>query len=380
MSALLRDPTHRRVLYLLRYHPTLTETFVYREIQALEELGYDVEIGTLGPRADGALQDIALRARVHTPPQGPLRSSLLRSLAPSLLDASVRDALRSLRRDRPLRRALDALFLARLACEYPWVHVHFCGEAAEWALAARRMGGPPYTVMVHAVDLFKPRRSMAELLRGATRVFTISEYNRVLLRERYAVDATLLRCGVPIGELRATPSTAPLRVVAVGRFVPKKGFELLIQAIECACFPVTLTLVSDIPRSFESDRVRVLGLLPPAQVRELLLGASLLALPCRRAPDGDMDGIPVVLMEAMALGLPVLSTRLGGIPELVDEKVGWLVEPDSVEALVQALGTIAQEPEERQRRGSRGPGRLQERGFTLSAQVARLIELWGEAP
>jgi colanic acid/amylovoran biosynthesis glycosyltransferase len=165
--------------------------------------------------------------------------------------------------------------------------------------------------------------------------------------------------------------------VAVGRWVPKKGFDLLVRAVERLAGRVQLRLVSDAPPEIVSPHVAVPGLLPPAALRGELAGAGLLALPCRRAQDGDLDGVPVVLMEALAAGLPVLTTSVSGIPELVDEEVGWLVPPDDEDALVAALAEAAGTPLERALRGGRGPGRLRERGFTLASQVDGLAAAWG---
>jgi glycosyltransferase involved in cell wall biosynthesis len=102
-----------------------------------------------------------------------------------------------------------------------------------------------------------------------------------------------------------------------------------------------------------------------------------LVLPCQRAPDGDLDGVPVALMEALAAGRPVITTPVSGIPELVDEEVGWLVPPGSAPALAEALCAAA-DPAERLRRGAAGPARLHERSFTISAQVSSVLASWGE--
>ena len=157
----------RRVLYFLRYFPTLTETFVYREMEGLRARGWDVEVGTLGGRADGALQDALPEVLVHRPPRRALRLPLFAAVAPLLRRPEGRRALAFLSRGRRRREALAALWLAGTVRAFPRVHVHFAGEAAEWALAGRWLYGVPYTVTVHAVDLFRPRPALGEVLRGA---------------------------------------------------------------------------------------------------------------------------------------------------------------------------------------------------------------------
>jgi glycosyltransferase involved in cell wall biosynthesis len=138
---------------------------------------------------------------------------------------------------------------------------------------------------------------------------------------------------------------------------------------------LALTLVSDWTDPVPPG-VRVAGLLPSLGVRDALAAASVLVLPCRRAASGDMDGVPMVLMEAMAMGRPVVTTSLSGIPELVDDSVGWLVPPEDPVALVQALREATRR-EECARRGERGPARLRERGFTLADQVNGVLSAWG---
>lgn len=367
----------RRVLYLLRYYPTLTETFVYREILGLTERGVAVTVGTYGARPDGALQDELPPVAVLRPPTGLAYLPLLLQLVSVLVTARGRATLTWLRRGSRLKDALKALWLAHQARGFERVHVHFAGEAAAWALAARRLHGVPYTVTTHAVDLFKPAAILAELLEHADEVFTISDYNRSLVRERYGVRARLVRCGVPPWPgPTPEPSRQPLVIAAVGRWVPKKGFDLLVRVVESLPQPLELLLISDAPPGLGSDRVRCLGLLAPGELRRVLARVGLVVLPCREATDGDMDGVPVVLMEALSAGIPVLTTPVSGIPELVDSEVGWLVPAEDERALCAALSRIADQPEERARRGARGPGRLAERGFTVTRQVESILEAW----
>ena len=131
--------------------------------------------------------------------------------------------------------------------------------------------------------------------------------------------------------------------------------------------------------------VTSLGLLPPRGVRAAMGEANLFVLPCRPAPDGDLDGVPVSLMEAMAAGRPVISTPVSGVPELIADdpehpapgpvEVGWLVPPDAPLVLADAL-RAATEPE-RLTRGRAAPDRLWQRGFTLKDQVSGVLSAWG---
>jgi glycosyltransferase involved in cell wall biosynthesis len=120
--------------------------------------------------------------------------------------------------------------------------------------------------------------------------------------------------------------------------------------------------------------VRLLGLAPPSALPALIAQHHLLVLPCRRAPDGDQDGVPLVLMEALATGRPALSTPVSGIPELLGPEVGWLAPPDDPSALAGLLAALT--VEDCAARGAAGPAWLRRQGFTLDAQVSGLLSAW----
>lgn len=348
-----------RVLYVLRYYPTLTETFVYREIRALQARGIEVEIAALGSRQDGALADTLPAVGVHRPPR----------VAPYLPRASALRALGP-------KAALRVGWLTSLASKFDRIHVHFAGEAAEWARVAARQAGRPYTVTAHAVDLFRPRPALREVLRDAAAVATVSEYAAAWIYRHYGVAAQLVRCGV---ESDRRPRARPDRsegAIAVGRWVPKKGLDTVLSAM--ALLPeARLRLVSDPPQEalWGLENRVISGLLPPSRVAEALADVGLFVLPARVAPNGDRDGVPVAMMEAMAAGLPVISTRVSGIPELVDESTGWMVPVDDPVALAAAWREAMASPDERARRGANALKRVQ--NWSLEAQVEGVLRLWG---
>jgi glycosyltransferase involved in cell wall biosynthesis len=345
-----------KVLYVLRYYPTVSETFVYREIEALTRAGCEVTILALGRRDDGRTQQQLPDVPVLRPPRWALHRAS---------EGSRWLALHQ--RPKDVRRLS---WIARRASAFDRIHIHFAGEAAEVAHALHLDLGIPYSVMVHAADLFRPRPSLEETLGAADAVLTVADHHVAVLAAR-GVSARRVRCGPDLE--RFLPLPIGSGAVAVGRNVEKKGFADLLRV-----WPevdLDLTLVSDWNEPVP-PRVRVSGLLPSPAVRDAMASASVLVLPCRRASSGDMDGVPMVLMEAMALGRPVVTTHLSGIPELVDESVGWLVPPEDPAALVGALRE-ATSRDECARRGARGPARLRERGFTLADQAAGVLSAWG---
>ncbi len=342
-----------KVLYVVRYWPTLTETFVMREIEELRRRGHAVEVVAIGRRSDGELHDQIPLVKVQYPPKFPWRSWRLRSKA-------------------HWKVALRQGWLAELAKQgFDRIHAHFAGEAAEWARHAATAAGIPFSVTVHGVDLFKPRVDTAQVLRAADKVLAISAHHARWLHENYGISSVILRCGVPENVPVAAHRERKVRVVSVGRNVPKKGLDLLVRAARE--FPDwEFRIVSDLPSSLGVTT----GFLPPSQIPALLAESDLFVLPCRIAEDGDRDGIPVALMEAMAAGLPVISTTVSGIPELVDAAVGWCVPSDDFEALMAAMreaGVVR----ERARRGAAARARILEDRWTLSRQVDELLAAWG---
>jgi colanic acid/amylovoran biosynthesis glycosyltransferase len=359
----------RRLLYLLRYYPTLTETFVTEEIKALQVLGEDICIASMGSREDGRISEDLPQLPVYRIPRRPLTGRLGKP-GPGVL------WLRKYQRPKDAARL--PWLVSQIRGKVDLVHVHFAGEAAELAHALHLELGLPYTVMVHATDLFKPRPSLPEVLEAASMVCTVADHHRKHLA-RMGIEAELLRCGPDLQRWSPLPLPhGPIRALCVARDVPKKGLDDLLQAWRQAPEGARLCFLSDLARSELPPGVEVLGLCPPSEVRKQLAWSNLFILPCKRAPDGDLDGIPVAMMEALACGRPVISTPVSGIPELIDEQVGWLVPAGDIPALVDAIGS-ASDPEERARRGGRGSERLRDRGFTLKSQATGLQEIWARA-
>ena len=355
-----------RVLYLARYYPALTETFVADELRGVADAGLAVAVASLGERADSALADPVPGVAVTRVP----RARLSRLWAPRS------DAARQVAQWQRPKDAARLPALAALARDFDGVHVHFAGEAAELAWALGRDHGLPYTVTVHAVDLFKPRPSFDTVLSGAARIFTVAEHHRgVLARRGHAAE--VVRCGPRLSDFEALPAPpdGPLRALFVGRDVPKKGLDLLLDAWPSAPEGARLEVISDARRGTWPPGVRATGLQPRSGVRDALARSNLVVMPCRRADDGDQDGVPVVLMEALAARRPVVTCPVSGIPELVDDAVGWLAPPDDRDALIDAIHA-ANHPENRRVRGLRGPDRLRARGFTNVEQVRRVIHAW----
>lgn len=355
------QPGGHRVLYVLKRFPRLSETFILRELLELEALGATVGVDSLLPREIGPVQAECgrLRARVRYLPRRP------RLWRPSTLAAHTRLAGRHPGRwlsvaARAARHGGWRTFLrAGLVADralvegYPALHAHFATAAAEVARDAGALTGLPVTVTAHAKDVFAATNAavLPDRLRGVRAVVTVSRFNAAHLRGVLpGVPVHLVPNGVALAPPLPAPADGP--VLCIARLVAKKGVDVLLRAVAVLPADVRLEVVGGGPLAGElralarelgvADRVRFTGPLPFAgpgpSVLDALARCSVVALAARVAPDGDRDGLPTVLVEAMARGLPVVSTTTAGIPELVvDEVTGLLVPSDEPAAMAAAL-------------------------------------------
>jgi colanic acid/amylovoran biosynthesis glycosyltransferase len=383
--------------YVLFRYPQLSQTFVRDEIAGLRRLGFDVDVVSLEPGD---------RAGVPAGWAGPHRDLPRPAVARALRDHAWW-LVRAPRRYRGyLRAALGArrhrrMALLRLPTEARGmaargrpsrVHTHFAWTTARVVAALAELLGAPASITMHAKDLYTetgPR--LRERLRPFDRLITVCNYNVGFLLGRGAIDpddtrVAVVPCGVePPAKSAAEPT---VDVVSVGRLVEKKGFDVLLDSL--ATLPgVELTVVGDGPererleqrarRLGIADRVTFAGAVPHAETLERIAAARVFCLAARPAADGDIDALPVVLREAMARAVPVVATRLTGIPETVDDEVGWLAAPGSAPELAGALRAALQDEDERRRRGAAARARVLTR-WTSERQAQTLAELFTRAP
>lgn len=412
MPLLPAPPSEPAVAVLVKGWPRLSETFIARELVALEERGVTLLLVSLRRPTDRERHPDhdRLRARVLYLPeylyQEPLR--VLRGLAratrlPGLgraLATWARDLLRDPTPNRGRRLGQALVLAAELPSGIAHLHAHFLHTPTSVARYAALLRGLPFSISAHAKDIWTtPAWEKREKLESAAFTVTCTRANLEHLRGLAPrADTSLLYHGVDTELFKPPPSRPPrdgrdpadpVRILAVARAVPKKGLDTLVAAL--ALLPRELAwrldqvgggpLLPELRRTAArlglADRISWHGGQPQGRVLELLLAADLLALPARIAPDGDRDGLPNVLLEAMATGLPVVATPVSAIPEAVeDERTGLLVPPDDPAALAAALLRLARAPAERSRLGAAARARMVE-GFASRAGLDRLAARLG---
>ena len=399
-----------RVAYLINQYPKVSHSFVRREILALERQG--VEVVRLALRGwDGDLvddEDLRERQRTFYVLQGGmarLATALVRTMvvAPQRFLKALRQTLSLARRaDRPwpyhfVYLAEACLIERRLrSAGVQHLHAHFGTNPAEIALLVRALGGPSYSFTVHGPEEFdRPARlKLREKMRDAAFTVAISSFGRSqLYRWADAADwhkIKVVHCGLEpaFHAGAASVPTATARLVCVGRLCEQKGQLLLVDAVERLVrsgVPIELVLAGDgemraeiearIARSGLQRQVRITGWIGSNEVRDEILAARALVLP------SFAEGLPVVLMEAMALGRPVVTTYVAGIPELVrNGESGWLVPAGDVEGLTEALREcLAITPSELAQLGKRAREQVLQR-HSIDVEAGKLAALFREPP
>ena len=394
-----------RVAYLLKKFPRLSETFVLSEMLAQEALGASLHVFSRRSADDEPrhAELERLRAPVEVLPAGlDPWSELFDPAAESepLLARVQRVHQRFAGLGHPKFASLlaEALWLRRrtrgLGIEH--VHVHFATDSAVTALLLRALGGPPFSVTAHAKDIYRRSVSAGQLgalLADAAFVVTVCDANVEHVRGLVGAERTRklrrLYNGIDLASFEALArAPVPGRILSIGRLVEKKGFDVLVDALAVLRergVPFSAEIAGDgedrariqqrVNESGLAGSVAMLGAVPLAGVRELFARAEVFALPCKVGEDGNRDALPTVLLEAQAAGVPVVSTPVGGVAEIVDGgRAGLLVAEGDVLATANGLQRMLADSALRQRCATAGRERAR-RLFDGSAQ-ARVLRGW----
>ena len=398
------------VAYVTSRFPLLSETFITMEVDELERRGVRVDLHALVRERDPIRHPEAARLaeRCVFPSVGRVAVDQLRWLIrhPRRYGWMWWRALAgNLRSPKFLMRAVIvapiaasfSLGVQRSGADH--IHAHWATHSGLAAYLMHLLTGLPFSITAHAHDLFVDTTMLGEKLDAAAAIVTISDYNRRELAERYGADVAakvaVVRCGVDLDLFDGDPLDVdrPLSIVSVGSLEFRKGHHLLVEAcerlrtagVEATCMIVgegaeRAALEARIRATGLDDRVALVGARQRYEVVETLREADVFVLPSITLDTGKSEGIPVALMEAMAMRLPVIATHMTGIPELVtDGENGYLIPEGDVGVLADRLEQLATKVEHRLELGRRGRQRVEEE-FALSANVERLLQVFLSVP
>jgi colanic acid/amylovoran biosynthesis glycosyltransferase len=396
-----------KLAVIVTEYPKSTETFIYRDLVAWHEMGCEVVLYHLAPfRHDQPLHGFAEPTRGWVREVGFVQpGAVARAMArrPAALGRAVAQMSAAYaRHPKMLAKSLallpKALAIAEDARAQGCTHVHaeFAGHPATAAWLGQRAGGLPYSVSCRAHDIFRTQALLAEKLGEAKAVRTVSEFGARFLRERVrgmgARELHVIHSSVGVGRIapvEAVPSTEPFRILYVGALEPKKGVEHLLDALAqvggqlgdwrldaIGQGPSAEALKAKATALGLADRITFHGARPFEQVAAAYAEASVCVAPSVIGPNGRQEGIPNVMIEALAYQRPAITTAISGIPELIEDGVtGLLVPQADAAALGAALLRVHRDPAAALAMARRGRAHV-EREFDLAVNARRQLDLF----
>lgn len=354
------------VVYYLWSFPKLSKSCILNEIYELERSGHNVAVCSLQEPNERIQHEEfdELNIPIYYP-EGPSYSDVLKLLSPKSLHPRI--LKNAVYRASPQQHAANLLrakrcieFIEALDWEPDHFHTHFATLPKFGARYAASYYHVPFTITTHAFDLYEEPVGTytGSLLRSADRIVTISEYNKKYIREQFAsrTPIDVVRAGIRPEKFAPSESTVPNRVLSIARFVEKKGLRYAIEAVGIAVKQLPdieyhiigsgrlrSKLKQKVVESEIENNVTFLDNVSDHRLVTEINQAHCFLLPCVIAASGDRDGIPVALMEAMAMKTPPVSTTVSGIPELIDHgENGLLTEPRNASATADALLELLQ--------------------------------------
>lgn len=389
--------------------PKITETFILYEMLAVEEAGSCVEVFPLRREKTKKMHPEAVDFVDRAHFVGLMSSEIICDNLRMLLTHPLlwmRTLWTIIRANLGCRRFLFGALVVFPKCvtlarrmkqlKIDHVHAHFASHPAAAAWIIHQFCGIPYSFVAHGSDLHRDQHMLSEKVRDAAFVVAISNYNRQVIlnatRQRRADKVKVIHCGInprdfgPCALPNAGTNSDQLHVLCIGTLHEVKGQTHLIDAVQTVVtngVALKLHLVGDGPDQQMLERqVRKAGLTDVVvfegrrdrhEVIQLLQMADILVTPSVPTANGRREGIPVVLMEGMASAVPVISSRLSGIPELVQHEVnGLLTEPGDTAAIAKALQRLCDDADLRRRFGAAGQKTVEEH-FSLDSGVRQLL-------
>lgn len=392
-----------RIAYIMSRFPGLSETFILREMCEMERLGWTLDLYPLIYQDEIVVHDEAKdwMKRAWRPSFFEVASANVKLIfTRPLLYFSIlfQVLIGNIASPKFLSRAVvvfpKAVWMARqmLSENITHIHSHYATHPALAAWIINQISGIPYSITVHAHDIYVDKSMLRRKLLDAKYIVAISEYNRNFLKQlfgNWVLEKThIVHCGINPNMYENTPSVANFNEVfellSIGSLRPYKGFTFLLDACDLLKRSGTKfrcriigdgelrdSLATKIKNLNIGDVVEFVGPKKQEEVAELLSLVDCYIQPSIITSTGKMEGIPVSLMEAMATELPVIATKISGIPELVqDGKTGWLVPQEDPQSMADAIVQVRKNPEEAARRAQTGKDLvLKEFNITITTRL-----------
>jgi len=366
-----------KVCYFLKRYPRLSETFIVNEMQELRRLGVNVTIVAQGDPNELVVHEKTKSLKVpiyYVPPVKSIsRESWLVKYLRNLSDIPREMARKNIRGGMS---KIDYLTLIESAMIAPLIqslgidliHAHFATWATTAASFVSKLTNIPYSFTAHAKDIYHEsvdRKALAEKMAQAKFVITVSNFNKIYLEECLKTEGKLGRIirlynGIDLNQFKPSHTKKDSNlIVSVGRLVQKKGFEYLIDACNILNekgMPFHCMIIGEgeertalenlVKKNSLENKVKFTGAQTQKEVIRMIQKSAIFVLPCIVGDDGNRDGLPTVLLESMALGVPVISTTTTGIPEIIEnKKTGILVPPKNALQLANSIEEVLIKPE-----------------------------------
>jgi colanic acid/amylovoran biosynthesis glycosyltransferase len=389
----------RKLGYLFERFPAFTQTFCAREVAELYRQGtsppvYSIRRPTEARPANIPLENIPIYYLPNT-------NSLEFKIRTKLVPRRLKDLWSGSGDIRDKGRFREAAYLGEKLkkAQVSHLHVHFAGLASRTAWWIKRLFGITYSFTGHANDIFCPkpeqRVGLVDLVREASFIVVVSDFGAGWLQRDFPESAHKIHRvynGLDLSVFKyATPGVKPVRLLTVGRLIEKKGFRFLIEAcrlLRSSGFPFVCQIVGEGPEHDRlqemiqgyqlADTVRLSGALPQTELVEMLSQSSIFVFPAIHDSAGDTDNLPTVLIEAMASSLPIIATRVAGIPEIVQHNENGILVPEKDPAqLADAIRVMAGDRALLERFG-RASRRMAEEKFALVNTVGHLKKVFAQ--
>ncbi len=395
----------KRIAYLFERFPAFTQTFCYREVRELLRQNAPLSLYALR-RPTGEPEQIwdddVLQRVVYLPEEAELTKEIDRAVRQRELPERAVVAITDWARQTDFLRLYQAAWLGSRLQEdgVEWIHAHFAGMAARTAFWLRKFFDLPFSFTAHANDIFVERPfaiGLDQLVEAASFIVTESDYAARFLQQRHPASAGRVHRvfnGLDLSLFAQSDlSASPPLLLSIGRLIEKKGFPDLLEAcrllkergqdFRCEIIgegPLQESLQQQIEHGGLSSEVTLAGPRSQTEIVARLAEATLFVLPCAVEASGGTDNLPTVIMEAMAAGLPVISTQLAGVPEMVEADVtGELVSPNDPSAVAAAIEHLLDDPARARHLGENGLARAKEK-FAIEKSARALLALFRAQP